>query len=167
MTSQVTIRPVSADDVAEISALHARVFGPGRFARSAYRVRERPGDAGYSSFCRAAVSDGVIVAAVRMTDITIGGVAGAVLLGPLVVGPYVAGRGFGQELVAAAVEAARAAGRSLVLLVGDESYYGRAGFKSTTLGAITLPGPVDSRRMLAAELKSGALDLYRGAVAAA
>jgi predicted N-acetyltransferase YhbS len=40
MSAQVLVRPVTPDDLPEISALHARVFGPGRFARSAYRIRE-------------------------------------------------------------------------------------------------------------------------------
>ena len=34
------LEPETPDDAAAIEHLNARVFGPGRFARSAYRVRE-------------------------------------------------------------------------------------------------------------------------------
>ena len=53
------------------------------------------------------------------------------------------------------------------MLVGDEPYYGRFGFHPVPPGQITLPGPVDARRLLAAELAPGALAGYRGGVIAA
>ena len=37
------VREVRPEDGAAISALHARAFGPGRFARTAYRIREGTG----------------------------------------------------------------------------------------------------------------------------
>ena len=40
MSHSVLIRPAGPDDSAEIAALHERAMGPGRFARTAYRVRE-------------------------------------------------------------------------------------------------------------------------------
>ena len=166
MTSGVTIRSVTSADVPALSALHARVFGPGRFARSAYRVREGRPDLGFSPYCRLAEREGAIVAAVRMTDVSIGGTAGAALLGPLVVGPNVAGQGIGAALMTEAVDAARAGGRSAVLLVGDESYYGRVGFKRVPFGQISLPGPVDLQRLLAVELIPGAVSGLHGIVAA-
>ncbi|HML30352.1 MAG TPA: N-acetyltransferase, partial [Hyphomicrobium sp.] len=49
MSPSLTIRPALPDDIPEMSKLHARVFGPGRFARSAYRVREGKGH--LSRFC--------------------------------------------------------------------------------------------------------------------
>ena len=64
------------------------------------------------------------------------------------------------------MEAARAAGIALVLLVGDEPYYARLGFKRVPPGQITLPGPVNPDRLLAAELAPGALAGYSGRVAA-
>ena len=36
----LTILPETADDALPIDRLHERTFGPGRFARSAYRIRE-------------------------------------------------------------------------------------------------------------------------------
>jgi predicted N-acetyltransferase YhbS len=63
------------------------------------------------------------------------------------------------------MEAAKAAGVKLVLLVGDEPYYGRFGFHPVPPGQITMPGPVDPARLLAAELVPGALAAHIGLVA--
>ena len=65
------------------------------------------------------------------------------------------------------MDAARADGLALVLLVGDEPYYARLGFVRVPAGQITLPGPVNPQRLLAAELRPGALADYRGLVTAA
>ena len=107
-----------------------------------------------------------MVAAVRFTEITVGGAGAALLLGPLVVAPEFAGQGFGRQLIAEALERAKADGVRLVVLVGDEPYYGRFGFHPVPPGQITLPGPVDPRRLLAAELEPGTLAGYRGAIVA-
>jgi predicted N-acetyltransferase YhbS len=162
MSPQLTTRPAAPGDAAAITALHARVFGPGRFARSAYRVRE--GTADVSPFCRLAFMGARLIAALRLTEVSIGGTPGALLLGPLAVSPELSGQGFGKRLVSEAMAEARAAGKQLVVLVGDEPYYGRFGFKRVTPGQISFPGPVDPARILAAELAEGALASYRGLV---
>ena len=168
MSDKVHTRNATLADVAAISALHARVFGPGRFARSAYRVREgrRDGNAP-SALCRVALRGNRIIASVTLNDIRIGGAAGGVLLGPLAVDPDFSGQGFGSQLIREGLEAARTAGARIVLLVGDEPYYGRLGFKRVPPGQITLPGPVDPLRLLAADLEDGALAASRGGVTAA
>lgn len=162
--SEIVKRPVVPGDLAAIRDLHARAFSPGRFARTAYRVRE--GTGAFSPFCRVCLIDGRLVAAVRFTPITVGGKDKALLLGPLAVDPAFANQGYGRSLVAKALEDARAAGISLVVLVGDEPYYGKLGFRCVPTGKITLPGPADPNRLLAAELTPDALVTYTGAVAA-
>jgi predicted N-acetyltransferase YhbS len=168
MSPHVTSRRVTPDDLPAIAALHAEVFGPGRFARSAYRVREKGAASAspISPFCRLAMQGGRLVAAVRLSEITIGGLVGALLLGPLAVAADVAGQGFGRAIVADALGAAKAAGVRLVILVGDEPYYGRFGFSPVPPGRISLPGPVNPARILAAEIEAGALADYQGMVAA-
>jgi predicted N-acetyltransferase YhbS len=158
------MRPVAPGDLAAIGDLHQRAFGPGRFARTAYRIRE--GTGAFSPFCRVCRVDGHLVAALRFTPIVIGGKGQALLLGPLAVDPDFANRGHGRGLVAKALEEARDAGIALVLLVGDEPYYGKLGFRRIPYGKITLPGPVDPNRLLAAELAPEALAGYGGMVAA-
>ncbi len=165
MSTSIITRAATPYDLKAISALHARVFGPGRFTRSAYRVRE--GRGAMSRFCRVADLNGRLIAAVRMTEAVIGGVAGAALLGPLAVDPEFRGEGYGRQLVAEALDAMKAAGVKLVVLVGDESYYGKLGFKPVASGMIVFPGPVNPVRILAVELVSGALPSYRGVVTAA
>ena len=65
-----------------------------------------------------------------------------------------------------ALAEAKKLGHKAVLLVGDEPYYGRFGFKAVPPGQITLPGPANPARILAAELEAGCLADYRGPVAA-
>ena len=162
----VVTQNVTSDDIPGVSALHARVFGPGRFARTAYRIREGASDKGFSPFCRLAIRQGEIIASLRMTEIAIGGTPGALLLGPLAVAPECAGQGFGRKLISEAIEAARSAGLKLIILVGDEPYYGRFGFKPARPGKIIMPGPVNPNRLLALELEAGALAAYAGVVTA-
>ncbi|MDX2288401.1 MAG: N-acetyltransferase [Hyphomicrobiaceae bacterium] len=160
-----TLRPVSAADLAAISELHAAAFGPGRFVRTAYRVRE--GSAPISAYCRVAVGpDGMILAALRFTPVSIGGKPGALLLGPLAVRPTLANQGYGRALIAAGLEAARAAGVDLVVLVGDMPYYARFGFSPVPPGRFRFPGPVNPARILACALRDGAVAEFAGLVAA-
>ena len=158
------IAPVSPSDLPAISALHARVIGPGRFARTAYRVRE--GTPPISDSCLLARNAGQLIAAVRMTPLAIGGTPGAMLLGPLAVDTAFSNKGVGASLMAAAADKARNNGHRLILLVGNLSYYGRHGYQAVNPGQITMPGPVDPARLLAFELQPDALLDYHGQAAA-
>ena len=97
-----------------------------------------------------------------MTPIAIGD-APALLLGPLIVEPVFRSQGIGEALVARSLEAAKAAGWKLVILVGPEPYYGRMGFQRAPNGRVSLPGPVDPERLLYCELEPGALAAAKGA----
>lgn len=168
MSNKVTIRPLAAGDAAAVSALHARVFGPGRFARTAYRVREQRfnADGHVSKFCRAAVLGHRLIASVTLTPVSIGGARDGLLLGPLAVDPEFAGQGFGRGLVASAIEEAKVGGIAVIILVGDEPYYGRFGFKRVPPAQILFPGPVDQSRILGLELRDGGLAAAKGIVVA-
>ena len=157
--SPFSYRPERPTDDAEIEALHAEAFGPGRFTRAAFRLREGvPHDPALSFV---ATRDGRLVASVRLTPITIGD-RPALLLGPLAVTPPFKGQGAGKQLVRIALDAARAAAHSVVLLVGDEPYYGPLGFRRLARGTITLPAPVDPDRVLLAGLTTDALEGLSG-----
>ncbi|HXT09578.1 MAG TPA: N-acetyltransferase [Roseiarcus sp.] len=156
-----TLSPETPEDEAAILHLNARVFGPGRFSRTAYRVREQTApDLGLSFVARVGP---LLVGANAMTAIFIGETP-AYLLGPLIVEPVFRSRGIGEALVGASLEAARAAGARLVMLVGDAPYYGRMGFKPAPPGRIVLPGPVDLGRVLVCELVEAAFEGVAGRV---
>lgn len=144
--SAPTFRHSSPEDDTFVEALQALAFGPGRFARTAFRVRERfPID---RSLSLVAEIDGVPVSSVWMTPISVGGINGY-LLGPLATDPKFRGLGAGKMLVRETCREALARGEGeFVLLVGDEPYYGPLGFDRTVPGAIQFPGPVDPNRVL-------------------
>lgn len=150
---KLTIRPEAAEDADAIERLHERVFGPGRFAKTAYRVREQAAHRLCASFTARVGT--LLVGSVWLTPIRIGENR-ALLLGPLTVEPAFRERGIGQALVARALAEAGASGERLVLLVGDEPYYGKAGFARVPPGRVVMPGPVDPERLLVAELVPGA-----------
>ncbi|HME86415.1 MAG TPA: N-acetyltransferase [Roseiarcus sp.] len=150
----LVLEPETPDDAAAIQHLNERVFGPGRFARTAYRIREQADpDPALSFVARVGT---LMVGAIAMTPVVIGA-AKALLLGPLIVEPVFRSQGIGEALVARSLEAAKAKGWKLVILVGDEPYYARVGFKRVPAGRIVLPGPVDPDRLLYCELEAGAL----------
>lgn len=155
----LTILPESPDDVTAIERLNARTFGPGRFAKSAYRIREEVTHLPELSFTARVGT--LLVGSVRLSPILIG-TTSALLLGPLTVEPPFRDRGIGLTLIERALSEARSLGHRLVLLVGDEPYYGKAGFKRIPKGRVKMPGPVDPARLLIAELSPGAFDNVMG-----
>ena len=149
----VTILPETPADAGAIDRLHERTFGPGRYARSAYRIREQFTHSLDLSFT--ARIGTLMVGSVRLTHIRVGETA-ALLLGPLTIEPPFRERGIGRALIDRALATARSRGHRLVVLVGDEPYYGKSGFKRIQKGAVSMPGPVDPARLLVAELVEGA-----------
>jgi predicted N-acetyltransferase YhbS len=159
----LTILQETAEDGPAIERLHERTFGPGRYAKSAYRLREQVAHSLDLSFTARVGT--LLVGSVRLSPIRVGETR-ALLLGPLTVEPPFRDRGVGQALIARALEAARAGGHKLVLLVGDESYYGKSGFTRVPPGRASMPGPVDAERLLVAELTAGAFDGVSGPIRA-
>jgi len=146
---------------AEIEHINGEAFGPGRFARAAYKIREGGPHERALSFV--ATSHDAVIASVRLTRIT-AGEGRALLLGPLAVRPDFKNLGIGRKLVRIAVEAARRAGWGAVVLVGDEPYYGPLGFLRIPRGQVSMPRPVDLDRVLAFELKPGAVAKLKGMI---
>jgi predicted N-acetyltransferase YhbS len=157
----LTIRVETADDALAIERLHERTFGPGRYAKTAYRIREGQDHKLDLSFT--ARIGTLLVGSVRLTPIRIGD-AKALLLGPLTVEPPFRDRGIGQVLIDRSLAQAKAKGHRLVVLVGDEPYYGKSGFKRVTRGRATMPGPVDPARLLVCELVEGAFEGVSGPI---
>lgn len=152
--AEIVIVPETPAHDSQIEDINAEAFGPGRYTRAAYRIREGGPHERALSFV--ALCGETVIASVRLTPVR-AGQGTALLLGPLAVRPRYKNRGIGRKLVAVAVEAARRADAGAVLLVGDAPYYGPLGFSPMSYGQIAMPGPVDPARMLAVELKPGAL----------
>jgi predicted N-acetyltransferase YhbS len=157
----LTILPETPDDALAIERLHERTFGPGRYAKTAYRIREGVGHRFELSFTARIGS--LLVGSVRLSTILVGRTP-ALLLGPLTVEPPFRERGIGQALIEQAVNEAKAQGHRLIVLVGDEPYYAKAGFKRIPRGRATMPGPVDPDRLLVAELVEGAFEGVEGKI---
>jgi predicted N-acetyltransferase YhbS len=157
----LTILAETVNDAQAIERLHERTFGPGRYALSAYRLREHVDHLLDLSFT--ARIGTLMVGSVRQLPICIGNTP-ALLLGPLTVEPPFRDRGVGRALLDRALGDAKARGQRLVLLVGDEPYYSRVGFKRIPKGCVTMPGPVDPARLLVCELVDGAFDGVSGAI---
>ena len=141
----LVLEPETPDDAEAIQHLNERVFGPGRFARTAYRIRERADpDPSLSFVARVGT---LMVGANAMTPIVIGK-AKALLLGPLIVEPVFRSQGIGEALVAPVARGgeggrldARHPGRRRALLCAR-----RVPARSRR-AASSLPGPVDPARV--------------------
>ncbi|MFN3930331.1 MAG: GNAT family N-acetyltransferase [Brevundimonas sp.] len=140
LTPVLRIEAETPADAAAVEALVLAAFGPGRFAKTAERLRERAGvRAGF------VVREGTrLLGSVRLWSIAIDG-APALFLGPIAVAADNRKAGLGADLVEACLAHATAAGLG-VLLVGDAPYFGRFGF--TAAPEVRLPGPVDPARLL-------------------
>ena len=153
------ILPETASHAEAIEALNAFSFGPGRFAKSAYKLRRNnPPVLAYNRVC---MLNGRLIGAVCFSHIRIGR-APALLLGPLAVHPDFKNKGIGLALMRDGMAAAKAAGETLVVLVGDAPYYARAGFLPVPRGQMVMPGPVDYGRLLACEFVAGSLEQAHG-----
>jgi len=155
------IRPERPEDAPLVEALNAEAFGPGRYAKSAYRLRE--GVRAEAGLSFVAVEDGTLRGSVRFWPVLIGDTR-VLLLGPLAVQGDQRGRGIGIDLMRTGIEAARHAGWGAIVLVGDEPYYARVGFARITPGRLTFPGPVDPARLLGLSLQPDALSVLDGPV---
>jgi predicted N-acetyltransferase YhbS len=157
----VSIQLEAPDDAVAVERLHERTFGPGRYAKTAYRLREQVDHIRELSFT--ARIGTLLIGSVWLSPIRIGE-AKALLLGPVTVEPAFRDRGVGQALIERALLEAKDKGHRLVVLVGDEAYYEKCGFKRIPRGRAIMPGPVDPARLLLVELAEGAFDGVSGPI---
>jgi predicted N-acetyltransferase YhbS len=147
------------EDRAAVDALIDAAFGPGRFAKTAERLREGNRLRRDLSFCAWLGEE--MVGAMRQWPIRIGDTP-AIFLGPIATPIHRRGQGYGRALVRHGCAQAAKAGETLVLLVGDRAYFEPLGFQPVPAARVTLPGPVDGRRLLWAPLTPGAAERVAG-----
>ena len=145
-TAVATVTPIRIEregsgDAAAIDALVLAAFGPGRFAKTAERLREAAAlAAGFSAF-----EGERLIGSVRLWSITVGA-ARSVFLGPIAVDASSRRGGLGADLVRACIDEARAMKLDGVLLIGDPPYFSRFGFVAAP--DAVFGGPVDRRRIM-------------------
>jgi predicted N-acetyltransferase YhbS len=156
--------PEAPEHKTEIELLLDEAFGLSRRAKTSYRLRE--GEKPVEGLSHVASEAGRgIVGCISFWRIHVGDHGPAtLLLGPLAVAGDRRGVGIGRALMTNGIDRARAMGYALIILVGDEPYYGRAGFRKVPEDQLILPGPVDPDRLLFLELEQGALQTARGLV---
>ena len=137
-------------------------FGTDRRSKTSYRLRE--GNRAVSGLSLVVRDAGVgISGTISFWPLAIGEKQmPALLLGPLAVHPDRQKLGIGLMLMREGLSRAKAQGHTLVLLVGDEPYYAKVGFRKLPPGLISLPGSVNPERFLYLELTDGALQGVSG-----
>lgn len=160
----VTIVAEKPEHAAGIERVVERAFGPGRFAKTSERVRER-GVRPEPSLSRVALDDaGAVIGVCRIWRVRAG--IEFLFLGPLAVDPDLQAAGLGLALTREAVAACRAGGAAGIVLVGAERFFRPLGFVLAPIDRLRLPGPVDPQRFLWLEAWPGALDKAHGEVGA-
>ena len=157
MCSAIVCRDSNLHDHDAIEHLLDLSFGSDRHTKTSYRLRE--GNVAVPGLSLVVDDPGVgIAGTISFWPLSIGAVQSpALLLGPLAVHPDRQGLGIGLLLMREGLGRAKAQGHGLVLLVGDEPYYAKVGFKKLPAERVSLPGPVDPGRFLFLELQPGAL----------
>ncbi|MAS04576.1 MAG: GNAT family N-acetyltransferase [Ahrensia sp.] len=160
-----TLVPETGIHVSAIDDLHAEAFGPGRYSRAAFRVREQGPHDPALSFVALAEDGETLLGSVRLTWVETDGThERGLLLGPLAVLEQLKGKGIGKALMRKAVDAARDSGAPYIVLVGDKPYYWPFGFETAPRGLISMPGPVDPARLLVCSLEPDVVERMGGMV---
>jgi predicted N-acetyltransferase YhbS len=144
-STQPVLAPETAAHGDAIERVLDRAFGPGRFAKPSERVREFAPH--LPALSRVALAGGAVLGVCRINEIAIGGHV-AYFLGPLAVDPNAQHGGLGHLLMTEVIAACRAAGRgAAIVLMGEPSFFGAFGFVRIPAGQVTMPIPVEARRL--------------------
>jgi putative acetyltransferase len=120
---------------------------------------------GYVRLAIVAEVDGQIVGHILYSDLPIttsAGVFPALALAPMAIAPAWQRQGVGSQLIRHSLDACRAAGHRIVVVLGHQEYYPRFGFSPSLAKA--LESPYAGPSFMALELVPGALDGVRGRV---
>jgi predicted N-acetyltransferase YhbS len=140
------IRLAHDKDLKNIEKLLDEAFGPGRYARTAYRYREKHNLISEYSFIYQ--DNKQLLASISFSQIFINNINKGLLLGPLAVKPGHDGKGYGVALVETTIKLIKKSKKyNFIVLVGDIDYYRRFNFKQISQ-PLNLVGPVNPNRVL-------------------
>tara|TARA_Y200000002_G_scaffold174644_1_gene144081 strand:- start:86 stop:574 length:489 start_codon:yes stop_codon:yes gene_type:complete len=140
------IRLAHDKDLKNIEKLLDEAFGPGRYARTAYRYREKHNL--ISEYSYIYQDNKQLLASISFSQIFINNKSEGLLLGPLAVKPGHVGKGYGVALVETTIKLIKKSKKySFIVLVGDIDYYRRFNFKQISQ-PLNLVGPVNPDRVL-------------------
>jgi putative acetyltransferase len=123
------IRRETAADREPIAHVHRLAFGQEAEARLVDALR----DGGYLAMSLVAEDDGQVVGHIAFSMLRITTASGdvpALSLAPVAVLPARQREGIGSALIRAGLDAARAAGHRVVIVLGEPAYYRRFGFRA-------------------------------------
>ena len=145
------IRQISNEDNDKIIKLLHKSFGPGRFARSVYRLREK--NDRDTEFSYIYELNNQILSSISYYKTFLNNDINGLLLGPLAVDPEHRGKGYGVELVKYTIALIKKTTTyDFILVIGDYHYYEKFGFKKIN-NNFSFYGPVNSEKVLILPLK--------------
>lgn len=148
-------RPGTAADLAAIRAVTAAAFGTTAEADLVDALREDP-DAWLPELSYVAEApDGSVAAYALLTRCRVGD-APALALAPVATAPRLQRQGAGQAVVRAVLDAARARGERLVVVLGHPEYYPRFGFERASAYGIRPSFAVPDEALMALVLDGSA-----------
>lgn len=162
MAPVLEIGPERPEEIAAIGAVHCAAFNDIYEAGVVAGLRA----AGLAIASMVARVDGAVAGHVmfsRMTVVVDGRALSAAALAPLAVDEGWRRLGLGGRLVAAGLDACRAAGMDCVVVLGDPAYYARFGFSLAALAH--LRSPYGAGKLMGLALVDGALAGSSGHVA--
>lgn len=147
-----------------IETLYDKTFGPGHFAKTAERLRER--NQSIPQINRVAVQAGKVIGACRVWPISVGdGAISSLFIGPVAIDPDFQGQRLGLSVTGEALEAATKAGWGAAVIIGSPRYFGELCFERVAPDQFVFPGPQDMSRVMVRNL-SGRADQLAGSITA-
>jgi putative acetyltransferase len=159
------IRPEEPGDIPAISELHRSAFGGETEVKIVEAVRASP--AFIRDLSLVAVKDRRVVGHILLSLVPIetgGSRSYALALAPIAVLPGCQKRGIGSLLVEEGLRRCRELGHSIVVVVGEPSFYTRFGFTPARARGLEAPFPVPDEAFMVLELQGGTCGGIRGMV---
>lgn len=155
INDSIFIRKEQEIDNTEINTLYTNSFGPGRYAKSAFRYREKYDH--LIDISQVLICQNKLIGSVRFWNILVNNKK-SLLLGPIVMHRDYRGQGFGKRLLKDSILNCKNLGHNLIILVGDLSYYSKVGFKRIGQRKILFEGPVNYERVLYIEFNKSIIE---------